>query len=782
MNPDEICGKLSLSEKIALGSGADFWHTKDLETHGIPALTMADGPHGLRKQTDASDMLGINDSVPATCFPTAVSTACSWDEALLSEVGQAIATEAKANGVGVVLGPGANIKRNPLCGRSFEYFSEDPHLTGKLAAAYIRGVEGAGVGSSLKHFACNSQEYQRFSSDSVVDERTLREMYLTGFELAVREGKPATVMCAYNKLNGEHCSDSKELLTDILRTEWGFDGMVVTDWGAMNDRIRAFQAGCDLCMPGGASFQEAEAVQAVKEGRLSENDVDNSVRRILCVMAQGAAATAQPTTADMEAHHELARRAAAESAVLLKNEDGLLPFAGGDDIVLIGHMARQLRYQGSGSSHINPWKLTDCVDTCPDIPFFEGCDADGDTTDELISQAVDAARSAKAAVVFAGLPDQYESEGFDREDMSMPAGHIRLIEAVAAANPNTVVVLLCGSAVELPWADKVKSILYMGLPGQAGGSAIMDLLLGRAVPCGKLAESWPIRYEDCVTSTYYANGQRDAHYREGVYVGYRYYTSAGVPVRYPFGHGLSYTPFSYSDLEIEGDTVRCTVTNVGSVAGKEIVQLYLAPPVGAFYRPVRELKGFCKVTLEPGESKTVEFTLTDRSFAIWNKGWVIPGGQYTVLVGGSSEELPLAGLISKPETTMEAPTVPQWYVSPAGGPSHEDFERLMGHPVAGAPLRKGQFTMENTLSQLKDHSLVMKMVYNAVRRNIAKGFPGKDLDTDPTFRMMLTSTTDASLNGMKIFMGKPSYLLDGLLETANGHYLSAIKTIRKKTV
>lgn len=769
--------KLSLEEKIALCSGADFWHTKEMP--GVPTMMMCDGPHGLRKQEDAADMLGVNQAVPATCFPTAVSTACSWDVELLSEVGRAIGAEAAAQGVGLVLGPGANIKRNPLCGRNFEYFSEDPYLTGKLAGGFIRGMEATEVGTSLKHFALNNQEYKRFSSDSVVDERTMREIYLAGFEMAVKEGEPATVMCSYNRINGIHASDNKWLLTDVLRKEWGFDGLVVTDWGAMSDRIAGFRAGCDLNMPGGSAYMEKEAAKAVRGGALSEQDIDRSAERVIRLARRGEQAVKHAKSVDMEAHYLLAKKAAEESAVLLKNE-GLLPLSGESKVAFIGHMAKQLRYQGAGSSHINPRKLTSVCDACPEVPFSEGCDAEGETTGELLRQAAEAAKSAEVAVVFAGLTDKYESEGFDRENMAMPEGHNRLIEAVAAVNPNTVVVLLCGSAVEMPWADKVKGILYMGLPGEAGGDAIRDLLFGAAVPCGKLAESWPFRYEDCVSSSYYARGKKNAHYREGLYVGYRYYSSAGVPVRYPFGYGLSYTRFTYSNLKIEEDTVTCTVTNTGATAGKEIVQLYIAPPKGALYRPVRELKAFRKIALDPGESREVQFTLNDRSFTLWNAGWVIPGGIYRVLVGGSSEELPLSGTIEKPACALSVPSVPAWYFEPKGAPSHDDFEQLLGHKVVEKSLKKGEFTMDNTVMEMKDYSFIMKIMYKAVEATVAKGFGGKKDYTDPTFRMMMNSAADASLSGMKISGGMKNYVLEGMLQMANGHFFKGIVTMCKK--
>ena len=773
--------KMTTREKIELCSGKNFWHTKAMPAHGIPSIMMCDGPHGLRKQENAADMLGLNNSVPATCFPTAVATGCSWDVDLMQEIGSAIAREAKANQVGVVLGPGANIKRNPLCGRNFEYISEDPYLTGKMAASYIRGAEGEGVSTSLKHFAANSQEYKRFSSDSIMDERTLREIYLTGFEIAVKEGKPSTVMSAYNKLNGVYCSDNKWLLTDILRKEWGFDGMVVTDWGGMGDRIKAFRAGCDLMMPGGSAYMEAEAAQAVVDGSLDISDVDRSAQRVCRLVARAAEAVHGSSPVDMQIQYELARRAAAESAVLLKNEGNILPIAEKEDVVFIGHMAESIRYQGSGSSHINPWKLMHVTDACPDVPYAAGCDSAGNTTDALISEAIALAKNTKTAVVFAGLTDKYESEGFDRSNMRMPEGHIRMIEAVAAANPNTVVVLMCGSPVEIPWADRVRGILFVGLPGEAGGDAISDLLFGKVSPSGKLAESWPMRYEDCPSAGCYGNGRKDAHYREGVYVGYRYYASAGVPVRYPFGYGLSYAEFAYSNLRIDGDTICCSVRNTGKVAAKEIVQLYVAPPKGNLYRPAKELKGFAKINLQPGEEKSIVFHLNDRSFAVWNDGWCIPGGKYTVQIGSSSESLPLEGFIEKPHAAIPALDVSEWYHKPVGVPSHADFVSLIGYEPAAATLKKGEFTMKNTIMEMKDYSSLMRVFYKTLEFALSMRFGGRKAHEDPTYLMMINSAADASLSSMKINVGMNNYLMEGLLEMANGRFFKGLRLMFRRS-
>lgn len=521
MEIKETISKMSLEEKIAFCTGADFWHTKTLPRLGIPAVKMSDGPHGLRCQEGEADMIGVNKSLPATCFPAAVTAGATWNRALYAAEGEAIGQEALAAGVSVVLGPGCNIKRNPLGGRNFEYISEDPFQSGKMAAAFIRGQQSTGASSSLKHFAANSQEYKRQNGDSQMDERTLREIYLAAFEIAVKEGHPGTVMCAYNKINGVHCSDSKVLLTDILRSEWDFDGTVVTDWGAMNDRIRGFQAGCDLNMPGGSRFMERAAMEAVKNGTLSEKDIDASVERILRLVEN--AQQAKPSPVDWDAHHTLAQTIAEQGAVLLKNKDGLLPLSS-SDLVLISHMAKEMRYQGTGSSHINPTRLVNLTDTMPDIPFVDCCDAQGNVTEEALREAAQAAKAHEIAIVVARLPEIYESEAFDREHMGLPEGHNRMIEAVASANPNTVVVLLGGSAMELPWADKVKAILYAGLPGQAGGQAIANLLTGKATPSGKLTETWPISYSDVISKDTF--GKRNAEYREGIYVGYRYYDKA----------------------------------------------------------------------------------------------------------------------------------------------------------------------------------------------------------------------------------------------------------------
>ena len=769
MDIEKILQQMTLEDKIALCSGENFWETEKYEKYGIPSLFMCDGPHGLRKQENVADMLGVNESRKATCFPAEVTTAGSWDPELLTEIGAAISQEAKEQGVGLVLGPGANLKRNPLCGRNFEYFSENPYLAGKLATGFIRGVEAQGISTSLKHFAANSQEKSRFTSNSVLDERTLRELYLTAFEIAVKEGKPSTVMCAYPKLNGVHCSDNKRLLTDILRTEWGFGGMVVTDWGAMNDRIEGFRAGCDLNMPGGSDYMEKEVLQAVKDGTLPESCVDDSARRVQELVFRAAETLNGQASCDYEAHHILAKRAAAEGAVLLKNEGGILPLQQDAKIAVIGAMAKNLRYQGAGSSHINPTKLTQPLDFLPDAVYAPGCDERGDTTDALLEEAAAAAGKAEIAVVFAGLPDRCESEGFDRNDMKMPAGHLRMIEAVVSANPNTVVVLLCGSAVECPWADRVKAVLYMGLPGQAGGEAIADLLYGRVNPSGKLSESWPFTYGDVPSSEIYGK-TADALYQEGVYVGYRYYDKAGVPVRWLFGYGLSYTEFSYSDLTVNGDTVSVTVRNTGKCAGAEVVQLYVEAPQDGLHRPLWELKGFQKVFLQPGESRTVTFTLTDRSFAVWQDGWKIPAGVYAVCVGGLRAETERNGDVLPVPAWQKG----SWYERCTGKPNQTEWEAALGRKYTPPVLKKGSFTMENTVEEMKDYSLIMKIMFKAVEATVAKGYGGKKDYDNPNFRMQMASSAGAPIRSMMISGGMKGGVLPGMLEIANGHFFRGI--------
>lgn len=781
MDIKSILSKMTLEDKISLCTGADFWHSKAMEQYGIPSFKMSDGPHGLRCQSGEADMLGINKSVPATCFPTAVTAGATWNTELYAAEGRAIGEEAIANGVDVVLGPGCNIKRNPLCGRNFEYLSEDPYIAGKMAAAFIEGQQSVGVSSSLKHFAVNNQEYKRQNGDSLADDRALREIYLAPFEIAVKESKPDTVMCSYNKINGVHASDNKWLLTDVLRDEWGFEGMAVTDWGALNDRIEGYKAGCDLNMPGGSKFMEKAAIEAVKNGNLSETDIDAAVERIIR-SALNSQKTQKSGKYDREEHDKLSQTIAEQGAVLLKNDSRILP-ADENDIVLIGDMAKNFCCQGAGSSHINPTKLTSLTDALPNALYFACCDSNGNVTEEALSEAAEAAKKAKIAVVVAGLPDSCESEGFDRENMKMPEGHNRMIESVAAANSNTVVVLLGGSVMELPWFNKVKAVLYMGLSGQAGGRACANLLTGKANPCGKLTETWPIRYDDVISKDTF--GKQNSEYHESIYVGYRYYDKAGVDVRFPFGHGLSYTEFAYLDMKINGSTVTATVTNIGSLFGAETVQLYIAPPQDGIHRPIKELKGFARVELMPGESKQVTFTLDDRCFSVWADGWKVSGGNYEVLLAASSRDIRLRGVVEIAGEAVKAPKWQSgsWYETLSGNPPRGEWEKAMGHTVAITPeAKKGEFTLDNSCLEMKDSSLIMKIQYKVTENIIAKSFGGKKDYSDPAFKMMVICATDCPLRATVISSGGAvsDSLAQGLLEMANGHYIKGIKAMLNK--
>ncbi len=778
MDVNQIISRMTLEEKISLGTGADSWHTKAMPQYGIKSIKMADGPHGLRNQEGKTDMIGINESTPATCFPPAVTAAATWNKELYAKEGEAIGKEATVAGVSVVLGPGCNIKRNPLGGRNFEYISEDPYLAGKMAAAFINGQQSTGVSSSLKHFAANSQEYKRQNGNSLLDERTLREIYLTAFEIAVKESRPGTVMCAYNKINGIHCSDDKRLLTEILRNEWGFDGLVVTDWGAMSDRMAGYEAGCDLNMPGGSKYMEKAAREAVKSGKLDESYVDQSVARLL-QLVEKSKTIEKPKQIDWQAHHELAQTIAEQGAVLLKNKDQILPL-NQKDIVIIGNMAKEMRYQGTGSSHINPKKICNLTDALSEAPVCLCGDKEGNVSEAEIAAAKQAAKQHKIPVIVVGLPESYESEALDRQHMRLPEGYDHLVSAVAEVNANAVVVLLGGSPVELPWADQVKGILYMGLPGQAGGQAIANLLTGKAVPSGKLTETWPFSYEDVICKDTF--GQKNPEYREGIYVGYRYYDKAGKPVRFPFGYGLSYTKFDYRNLKVEGRWVTLKVQNTGEVAGAEVVQLYIAPPQDGLHRPLRELKGFERVELTPGESAEVQFELDERSFAVWAEGWQVPAGEYRIEVGASSQDIRLSQAVCVEGVQIQKPAWHEgsWYETLQDMPSRETWEKLMGRsvPIAAEP-KRGEFTMDNTCLEMRPYSLAMKVLYVVTKLFINRGFKGEKTMDNPAYRMMITQALDCPLRAMVICGGGvlSDGLAKGLLYIANGQFFKAIKAM-----
>ena len=709
-NTELLLKKLTLEEKCALLSGAETFKTRGMPEHGIPQIWLSDGPHGLRKQAGESDHLGLNPSVPATCFPTASAVANSWDAALGEEIGAALGEEAAAQEVSVVLGPGLNMKRNPLCGRSFEYFSEDPYLAGKLAAGYIRGIQSKGVAACPKHFAVNSQETRRMASDSIVDERTLREIYLTGFEIAVKEGHPRSIMSSYNLVNGTYANENKHLLMEILRGEWGFDGAVITDWGGSNDHALGVKNGSTLEMPAPGGDSVRELLAAVESGKISESDIDARLSELLpLVFDTKAALDAAPREFDAAAHHALARRAAEESLVLLKNEGSLLPLAAGAKVAVIGDFAKNPRYQGAGSSMVNSTQVDVLLDKLINselnvIGYQQGFDRHGKPDAALQKSACELATQADTVVLCMGLDEIAESEGLDRSNLRLAQNQVDLLQAVAAVNPKIVVVLYSGSVVETPWLDNCQALLYAALGGQAGAGAVADALTGKVNPCGKLAETWPLAYADVPSAADFATRRKTVEYREGLYIGYRYFTTAEKAVRFPFGYGMSYTTFAYSDMAADEQGGSLTVTNTGSVAGTEIVQLYVAKKDSELFRPVKELKGFARVTLAPGEKQRITIMLDDKAFRFWNvkaNRWEIEGGEYELLVGASVEDIRLCEKISVHGTAAVHPyedrNLDCYYKGDVLHVSDADFEKLLGHPI---PKGKTKIDRNLTLGEL----------------------------------------------------------------------------------
>lgn len=709
-NTELLLKELTLEEKCALLSGAETFKTRGMPEHGIPQIWLSDGPHGLRKQAGESDHLGLNPSVPATCFPTASAVANSWDAALGEEIGAALGEEAAAQEVSVVLGPGLNMKRNPLCGRSFEYFSEDPYLAGKLAAGYIRGIQSKDVAACPKHFAVNSQETRRMASDSIVDERTLREIYLTGFEIAVKEGHPRSIMSSYNLVNGTYANENKHLLMEILRGEWGFDGAVITDWGGSNDHALGVKNGSTLEMPAPGGDSVRELLAAVESGKISESDIDARLSELLpLVFDTKAALDAAPREFDAAAHHALARRAAAESLVLLKNEGSLLPLAAGTKVAVLGDFAKNPRYQGAGSSMVNSTQVDVLLDKLIDselnvIGYQQGFDRHGKPDAALQKSACELATQADTVILCMGLDEIAESEGLDRSNLRLAQNQVDLLQAVAAVNPKMVVVLYSGSVVETPWLDNCQALLYAALGGQAGAGAVADALTGKVNPCGKLAETWPLAYADVPSAADFATRRKTVEYREGLYIGYRYFTTAEKAVRFPFGYGMSYTTFAYSDLAADEQGVSLTVTNTGSVAGTEIVQLYVAKKDSELFRPVKELKGFARVTLAPGEKQRITIMLDDKAFRFWNvkaNRWEIEGGEYELLVGASVEDIRLCEKISVHGTATVHPyedvDLDCYYKGDVLHVSDADFEKLLGHPI---PNGKTKIDRNLTLGEL----------------------------------------------------------------------------------
>lgn len=732
----DLISQMTLEEKASLCSGKDFWHLKSIERLGIPEIMVCDGPHGLRKQNAENKKVGIGNSYPATCFPTAVTTACSWDRDLIYKMGQALAEECLQHGVSVLLGPGVNMKRSPLCGRNFEYFSEDPELAGEMGAAFIAGVQSMGVGTALKHFAGNSQEMKRMTSNSIIDDRALRELYLRAFEKAVKKSQPWMVMNAYNLLNGTYCSENDWLQNKVLRDEWDFEGAVVSDWGAVNDRVVGLNGGNDLEMPSSGGINDAKIVEAVKCGVIDEATLDERVDKLVDIILKGAANKKPGYKYDVKAHNLLARQIAEQSMVLLKNEDNILPLkrVDGEYVAVIGSFVDNPRYQGAGSSIINPTMIDSgrrAFNNSPiSVKFADGYDKNGKRKNEdiYITEACNLAKNASKVVAFIGLTDDYESEGFDRSTMKLPEGHNRLVEALCRVNDNVIVVLEGGSPVEMPWADDVKAILNAYLGGQSVSPAIVDVLTGKANPCGKLAETYPICLKDTPTAFRYPDSKEDVQYRESIFIGYRYYDKTEKNVRFPFGHGLSYTTFEYSDVKLkkknltkgEGARVTFTVKNTGDVAGSEIAQVYVAKAESKVFRAPKELKGFVKVQLAPGEEKKVTVELDDRAFAFWNTAtndWCVESGEYKILVGASSRDIRLETAVKmKSEDDATIADIREmagvYFDGDPARAREDDFKVIYGGEFENAPV----ITMDsynNSIENSRDKGLA-KAIYNAV--------------------------------------------------------------------
>lgn len=775
MNLKEKIARMSLEEKAAFLQGWTTWTTLDKKKSDIPVMFLSDGPHGLRKQAGAGDHLGLNASIPATCFPTAATMANSWDEALGEEMGRALGEEAAANDVNVLLGPGLNMKRSPLCGRNFEYFSEDPYLAGKMAAAYVRGIQANGVSACPKHFAVNSQELRRMAMNSVVDERTLREIYLTGFEIAVREGHPKSIMSAYNMINGVYANENAHLLKEILRTEWGFDGFVVTDWGGDNDHALGVKNGSNLVMPVPGPDCALGLVKAVQEGRVSEKDIDQRLKELLAVVySTDEAMKKAPKTFDKEAHHALARKCAAQSIVLLEN-DGILPLSGEEKVAVIGDFGKNPRYQGAGSSMVNPTDLDDLYTSLISggvtiTGFAQGYDRKNpNPVQAMIDEAVAVAKDAPLVLLCIGLDEIAEFEGMDRLHMELSKSQQELVKAVAAVNQNIVLVVSGGSPFVMPTG--CRAIIHGYLGGQAGSAAMADALLGKVNPSGKLNETWPLKLEDNPSYNYFPSKERTAEYREGLYIGYRYYDTAGVPVRYPFGYGLSYTTFEYSDIHADKTGVTFTVTNTGNRDGAEVAQVYISCTNGKVFRPKKELKGFAKVFLAAGESKTVTVKFDDKAFRYFNvktNRWEVETADYEVLVAANAADVRLTASVKVQGTGAQNPygSMPGYEDGKITAVSDEEFAKLLGHPIPDGSW-SGELGINDAVCQLYYAKTgIARFAYKIMRsmkeKSEAKGTP--DLNILFLYNMPLRAMAKMSGGMMSMKM------VDDVCFLVNGHF------------
>lgn len=777
---EKIINQMTLEEKALMMSGKNTWETVDFEKYGIPSMVMSDGPHGLRRQAGAGDHLGLNASLPATCFPTAAGVANSWDVELGEQIGTALAEEAVTMGVNVILGPGLNIKRSPLCGRNFEYFSEDPYHAGKMAAAYVKGIQSQGIAACPKHFAANSQELRRMANDSVVDERTFRELYTTGFEIAVKEGKAKSIMSSYNEVNGVYANENKHMLQEILVDEWGFDGYVVSDWGGSNDHALGVKNGSHLEMPGTGKAGMNDILKAVKNGSLEESILDQRLDELLNVIFATHQATVDGAgkTFDKEAHHALARKAAEESIVLLKNESEILPLKEGSEVVVIGDFAKVPRYQGAGSSLVNPAKEPESVlheiagSGLKMTAYKQGYIRNRKTDKKLVEAAVDAAKTAKTVLIFAGLDEISESEGLDRTHMHMPAAQNALIHAVAKVNPNVIVVLSAGSSVEMPWYSQVKGIVHGYLGGQAGASAMLNVLTGKVCPSGRLNETYPLHYEDTPAYRYYPSKERSSEYREALYVGYRYYTTVGKKVRFPFGFGLSYTKFSYKNLKVEEKGVTFIIKNDGKVRGTEVPQLYVGRSSDTIFRPVRELKGFDRVTLDPGEEKEVTIPFDDKTFRFYDTrtdSWEIESGEYQIMIGCNAEEMLLEGSLAV-EGTVKAgkyskEELPEYFTGHIEQVDDSEFQKLYEKEIPDGSW-SGEIRINDAVCQLYyGKGILGKLIYKVLRLLLKiSEWQGKP-NLNVLFNYNMPIRGYAKMTGGLVTME----MAEALTEMANGH-------------
>lgn len=779
--------KMSLAEKCYLLSGKDFWQTRSVTHAGIPSVTLADGPHGVRKQEGASDQLGLNKSLPATCYPTAATIANSWDPALGEQIGACLGTEAASQDVCVLLGPGLNIKRSPLCGRNFEYFSEDPYLAGKMAASYVRGIQSKGVGACPKHFAANSQELRRMASDSIMDERTLREIYLTGFEIAVTEAKPKSIMSSYNRINGTYANENEHLLQEILRDTWGFDGFVVSDWGASNDHTAGVAAGSHLEMPTTGGDSDEELIQSVKTGKINEQLVNQRVEELLTAILplRHSVNKTKGTPFDKKAHHQMARKAAEQSIVLLKNEHSILPLKKSARVALIGDFAKTPRYQGAGSSVVNPTKLDSTLDIIENYPldlagFAAGYPRTGKADAALEQEALELAKNADVILLYIGLDEISESEGLDRAHMKLPDSQLQLMSKLSKINPHIIAVLSAGSAVEMPWLNQCEAVIHGYLSGQAGASAMLNAITGKINPSGKLSETYPLQYEDIPSAPYFPAKERNAEYREGLYVGYRYFETVKKPVLFPFGYGLSYTTFAYSNLKADDKKAVFTIENTGTRDGAEIAQLYVCAKNGTVYRPAKELKGFTKVFLKAGESKEVTIPLDDKAFRYFNEKtnrFEIDGGTYEICIGASCADIRLSQAVTVNGTNAPVPADLSKLPSYASGDilnvSDKEFEQLLGHPIPDGHWQ-GSLDINDAICQMYYAKsalarLIYKILTHMLNKSMKKGKPDLNI-------MFIYNMPFRGIGKMAGGMCS-QYMVEGMMTAINGHLFAGLGQI-----